>query len=220
MSVLITGAAGGLGSEVCRVFTEAQLQVVAVDRAWKEVHPYRTIDADLNTAEGAAVMVERTLEHGPIDALIHLVGGFSGGKSVAETDDKTWDLMMNVNLRVAVNAIRAALKPMMEARKGRIVAIGSRAAVEPSPKLAAYAVSKAALVSLVKNTAAEVKDFGITANVVLPSTIDTAANRKAMPQSDFSKWVTPESIAGLLLFLASDAASDVSGAVIPIYGRA
>jgi NAD(P)-dependent dehydrogenase (short-subunit alcohol dehydrogenase family) len=220
MSVLITGAGGGLGSEVCRVFTEAGVQVVAVDRAWKEVHPYRTIDADLSTAEGAAAMVEQALAHGPIDALIHLVGGFSGGKSIAETDDKTWDLMMNVNLRVAVNAIRAVLKPMMEARKGRIVAIGSRAAVEPSPKLAAYAVSKAALVALVKNTAAEVKDFGITANVVLPSTIDTAANRKAMPNSDFSKWVTPESIAKTLLWLASDAASDVSGAVVPIYGRA
>src|SRR5580698_4964041 len=107
MSVLITGAGGGLGREVCRVFTEAGLQVVAVDRAWKEVHPYRTIDADLSTAEGAAAMVEQTLAHGPIDALIHLVGGFSGGKSIAETDDKTWDLMMNVNLRVAVNAIRA-----------------------------------------------------------------------------------------------------------------
>jgi NAD(P)-dependent dehydrogenase (short-subunit alcohol dehydrogenase family) len=220
MSVLITGAGGGLGSEVCRVFTEAGLQVVAVDRAWKEVHPYRTIDADLSTAEGAAAMVEQTLAHGPIDALIHLVGGFSGGKSIAETDDKTWDLMMNVNLRVAVNAIRAVLKPMMQARRGRIVAIGSRAAVEPSPKLAAYAVSKAALVALVKNTAAEVKDFGITANAVLPSTIDTPANRTAMPQSDFSKWVAPESIAKLLLFLASDAAADVNGAVVPIYGGA
>ncbi len=220
MSVLITGAGGGLGGEVCRVFTEAGLQVVAVERAWKEVHPYRTIDADLSTAEGAAAMVEQTLAHGPIDALIHLAGGFSGGKSIAETDDKTWDLMMNVNLRVAFNAIRAVLKPMMEARRGRIVAIGSRAAVEPSPKLAAYAVSKAALVALVKNTAAEGKDFGITANVVLPSTIDTPANRKAMPLSDFSSWVTPESIAGLLLWLASDGASDVSGAVIPIYGKA
>jgi NAD(P)-dependent dehydrogenase (short-subunit alcohol dehydrogenase family) len=220
MGVLITGAGGGLGSEVCRVFTEAGLQVVAVDRVWKETHPYRTIDADLSTAEGAAAMVEQTLAHGPIDALIHLVGGFSGGKSIAETDDKTWDLMMNVNLRVAVNAIRAALRPMLEARHGRIVAIGSRAAVEPSPNLAAYAVSKAAVVALVKNTAAEGKNFGITANVVLPSTIDTAANRKAMPKSDFSTWVTPESIARVLLWLASDAAADVSGAVIPIYGGA
>jgi NAD(P)-dependent dehydrogenase (short-subunit alcohol dehydrogenase family) len=220
MSVLITGAGGGLGSEVCRVFTEAGVQVVAVDRSWKEAHPYRTIDADLSTAEGAAAMVAQALTQGPIDALIHLVGGFSGGKSIAETDDKTWDLMMNVNVRVAFNAIRAVLKPMMEARRGRIVAIGSRAAVEPSPSLAAYAVSKAALVALVKNTAAEVKDFGITANVVLPSTIDTAANRKAMPQSDFSKWVTPKSIAGLLLWLSSDAASDVNGAVMPVYGKA
>jgi NAD(P)-dependent dehydrogenase (short-subunit alcohol dehydrogenase family) len=202
------------------VFTEAGLRIVAVDRAWKTPAPYPTVAADLGTSEGAAGMVHEALAHGPIDALIHLVGGFSGGKPIAETDDKTWDLMMNVNVRVAFNAIRAVLKPMTEARRGRIVAIGSRAAVEPSPKLAAYAVSKAALVALVKNTAAEVKDLGITANVVLPSTIDTAANRNAMPQSDFSKWVTPESIAKTLLWLTSDAASDVSGAVIPIYGRA
>jgi NAD(P)-dependent dehydrogenase (short-subunit alcohol dehydrogenase family) len=220
VSILITGAGGGLGSEVCRVFTEAGLKIVAVDRAWKTPAPFPTVAADLSTSEGAAAMVNDALAHGPVDALVHLVGGFSGGKSIAETDDKTWDLMMNVNVRVAFNAIRAALKPMIEARHGRIVAIGSRAAVEPSPKLAAYAVSKAALVALVKNAAAEVKDLGITANVVLPSTIDTAANRSAMPQSDFSKWVTPESIAKLLLWLTSDAASDVSGAVIPIYGRA
>jgi len=220
MSILITGAAGGLGSAVSRVFTEAGIKIVAVDKSWKESQSYPTIAADLTTADGTAAMVEQALAHGPIDGLVHLVGGFSGGKPIAETDDKTFDLMMNVNLRIAFNAIRATLKPMIDTRRGRIVAIGSRAAVEPSPNFAAYAISKAALVALVKNVAAEVKDLGITANVVLPSTIDTRANRAAMPKSDFSKWVTPESIAKLLLWLVSDAASDVSGAVIPIYGRA
>ncbi|MGA3190060.1 MAG: SDR family oxidoreductase, partial [Bryobacteraceae bacterium] len=100
------------------------------------------------------------------------------------------------------------------------VAVGSRAAVEPMPKFAAYAVSKAGLVALVKNVAAEGKDLGITANVVLPSTIDTPLNRQAMPQADFSRWVTPDSIAKTLVWLASNAAGDVSGSVIPIYGRA
>jgi NAD(P)-dependent dehydrogenase (short-subunit alcohol dehydrogenase family) len=219
MSILITGAAGGLGSAVCRIFVEAGLDVIAVDRS-PQRQSYATIEADLTTAPGATAMIEQALAHGPVDALVHLVGGFSGGKPIAETDDQTFDLMMNVNLRIAFNAIRAALKPMMNARSGSIVAIGSRAAVDPSPNLAAYAISKAALVALIKNVAAEVKDSGITANIVLPSTIDTPANRIAMPHSDFSKWVTPESIARLLLWLVSDAASDVNGAVIPIYGRA
>jgi NAD(P)-dependent dehydrogenase (short-subunit alcohol dehydrogenase family) len=219
MSILITGAAGGLGSVVCRVFTEAGLTVIAVDRS-KQQQSYPTIAADLTTAEGATAMIEQALAHGPIDGLVHLVGGFSGGKPIAETDDKTFDLMMNVNLRIAFNTIRATLKPMIAARAGRIVAIGSRAAVEPLPNFAAYGISKAALVALIQNVAAEGKLLGITANVVLPSIIDTPANRAAMPKADFSKWVTPESIAKLLLWLVSDAASDVSGAVIPIYGRA
>jgi len=221
MSILITGAAGGLGSAVCRVFLEAGVNVIAVDRSWKNTPSHPAIEADLTTGEGAAAMIEQALAHGPIDGFVHLVGGFSGGKPISETDDQTFDLMMNVNLRIAFNSIRAVLKPMIkEARHGRIVAIGSRAAIDPSPNFAAYAISKAALVALVKNVAAEVKGLGITANIVLPSTIDTPANRAAMPQSDFSKWVAPESIARLLLWLVSDAASDVSGAVIPIYGRA
>jgi NAD(P)-dependent dehydrogenase (short-subunit alcohol dehydrogenase family) len=220
MSIVITGAAGGLGTAVCRVFVDAGVQIVAIDRHWKEAMPYPALNADLSTAEGAAAMIEQASAHGSIDGLVHLVGGFAGGTTIAESDDKTWDLMMNVNVRVALNTIRAGLKPMIAAKRGRIVAIGSRAAVEPLPNFAAYAVSKAALVALVKNAAAEVKDLGITVNAVLPSTIDTKANREAMPKADFSKWVTPESIAKLLLYLVSDDAADVNGAVIPIYGRA
>jgi NAD(P)-dependent dehydrogenase (short-subunit alcohol dehydrogenase family) len=220
MNVLITGAAGGLGSAVCRVFAASGAKVIAIDRKWTEPQPFATIAADLTTAEGCNTMIADALSDGPIDALIHLVGGFSGGSPIAETSDETWDLMMNVNLRIAFNVIRAALKPMLAARRGKIAAIGSRAAVDLSPNFTAYAVSKAALVALVKNVAAETKDAGIAANVILPSTIDTPANRKAMPQSDFSRWVAPESIAKLLLWLTSDDAADVSGAVIPIYGRA
>lgn len=165
-------------------------------------------------------MVKQALEHGPLDALVHLVGGFAGGSGVAETSDETWDNMMDVNLRTAFCCIRAALKPMQAAGRGRIVAVGTRMAVEPSPNFAAYAVSKAALVALIKNVAAEGQKFGVNANVILPSTIDTPANRAAIPKADFSRWVKPESIAKLLVFLVSDAAADTSGAVIPIYGRA
>jgi NAD(P)-dependent dehydrogenase (short-subunit alcohol dehydrogenase family) len=109
---------------------------------------------------------------------------------------------------------------MTKAGKGRIVAVGARPALDPMANFAAYSVSKTALVALVKTVALEVKDSGITANIVLPSVIDTPANRAAMPSADPSKWVTPQSIADLLVWLASDAARDVSGAAIPIYGRA
>jgi NAD(P)-dependent dehydrogenase (short-subunit alcohol dehydrogenase family) len=109
---------------------------------------------------------------------------------------------------------------MLAQKRGRIVVIGARAAIETMPNFSAYAVSKAGVVALVRNVAAEVRDHGITCNAVLPSTIDTEVNRKAMPNADHSKWVTPQSIAGLLVWLVSEAAKDVNGAVIPIYGQA
>ncbi len=220
MSILITGAAGGLGAAVCRAFLDRGAQVIGVEKSWRETMPFLTISADLTTADGCAAMIEQSLKLGPIDALVHLVGGFSGGAPISETTEQTWDLMMNVNLRVAFLAIRAALKPMLATKTGRIIVIGSRAAVEASPNFAAYAVSKAALVALIKNVAAETKQLGVTANAVLPSIIDTPANRQAMPHADFSKWVAPEAIAKLIVWLTSDEAADVSGAIIPIYGRA
>ena len=220
MSVLVTGANGGLGTAVCQAFLESGAPVIGVARVWKEAPPFATIAADVSTAEGCDTMVQQALERGPLDALVHLVGGFSGGLPVAETSDQTWDGMMKLNLRTAFCAMRAALRPMTAAGRGRIVAIGSRLAVEPSPNVAAYAVSKAALVALVRSVAAEGRKCGITANIVLTSTIDTPQNRQAMPDADFSRWVTPQSIARMMVWLASDAAADISGAVIPIYGRA
>lgn len=220
MSVLITGASGALGRAVCQSFFDAGKKVIGVDRVWPEKMPFTALVADLSTAQACNWTVEQALQHGPIDALVHILGGFAGGAPVAETDDKTWHGMIDLNLNPAFYMLRAVLQPMIAARRGRIVAIGSRAAVELSPKFAAYAVSKAALVALVKNVAAEVRDSGITANVILPSTIDTAANRNSMPNADFSRWVKPESIAKLLIWLASEEAGEVSGAAIPIYGRA
>jgi NAD(P)-dependent dehydrogenase (short-subunit alcohol dehydrogenase family) len=220
MNVLISGASGGLGTAVCQAFVENGDQVTGAARSWPEEMPFRTISVGLTTAEGCDAMVKQALETGPIDALVHLVGGFDGGAPLAETTDKVWDGMMNINLRAAFCAMRSALKPMTAARRGRIVAVGARAALEAAPNFAAYAVSKAALVALIRNVAAEGKDLGITANVILPSVIDTPRNRQMMADSDFSRWVKPESIAKLLVWLASDAAADVSGAVIPIYGRA
>jgi|SRR5579883_2376766 NAD(P)-dependent dehydrogenase (short-subunit alcohol dehydrogenase family) len=220
MNVLITGAAGGLGTAVAQAFLDTGATVVGVEREWHSTPAFHAVSADLTTAAGCEKMVAEALKHGRIDALIHTVGGFGGGSPVSETTDQSWDSMLNLNLRVAFLTLRAVLKPMTQAKYGRIVAIGSRAALDPIPNFAAYSVSKAALVALIKNVAAETKDLGITANVVLPSTIDTPANRKAMPNADFSKWVTPASIANLLVCLASEKSADTSGAVIPIYGRA
>jgi NAD(P)-dependent dehydrogenase (short-subunit alcohol dehydrogenase family) len=221
MAILITGASGGLGEAVVEAFLATGATVYGANRAWKnQPHSnprFHPVEANLTEAAECDRVAKLA---GPVDALLHLVGGFDGGKPVAETPDETWDKILDLNLRSAQKIFRAVLPSMTKAGKGRIVAVGSRAGVEPMANFAAYSVSKAALVTLVKTVALEVKDSGITANIVLPSVIDTPANRAAMPSADASKWVTPESIAGLLVWLASDAARDVNGAVIPIYGRA
>jgi|CZKS01.1.fsa_nt_gi NAD(P)-dependent dehydrogenase (short-subunit alcohol dehydrogenase family) len=221
MAILITGANGGLGSAVVEAFLATDATVYGADLAWKHqphsnarFHPIEANLLEAPECDRVAKLAD------PVDALLHLVGGFGGGQPVAETPDETWDKMLGLNLRSAYTIFRAVLPGMLKAGKGRIVAVGARAAIEPIANFAAYSVSKAALVALVKTVALEVKDSGITANVVLPSVIDTPANRAAMPAADASKWVTPESIAGLLVWLVSDAARDVNGAAIPIYGRA
>jgi NAD(P)-dependent dehydrogenase (short-subunit alcohol dehydrogenase family) len=220
--VLITGASGGLGSAVTTTFLEAGAQVAAVYRSGTVAEPgFLGIQADLTDPQEAARVVEAVrTRFGRLDVLLHLVGGFEGGTPVAQTDDRVWNHMLDLNLNSAFYAARAVLPGMIEAGRGRIVAIGSRTAVDPAAGLSAYGVSKAALVALIRTIALEVKSTGITANAVLPSVIDTPANRAANPAADFSRWVRPESIARLLLWLASDAAADVNGALIPIYGRA
>ncbi|MDQ1388848.1 MAG: hypothetical protein QOF56_2302, partial [Acidobacteriaceae bacterium] len=142
-----------------------------------------------------------------------------GGKTVAETDDATWQRMFDANLNSAFHVLRAVIPEMRKAGGGRIVAIGSRAAEDPGPKVGAYSASKAALVSLMKTVALENKDAGIAANVILPGTIDTPANRKDMPGANVAQWVEPTSVASLIAWLASDAGKDVTGAAIPVYGR-
>ena len=216
MVTLITGASGGLGRAVVQTFLASGATVFGADVAWKEKPAgLQTLEANLTEAADC----ERIAKQSAPDVLIHLVGGFDGGKPVAETSDDVWDRMMNMNLRTTLHMIRAVLPQMLARGHGRIVAIGSRAALEPMANFAAYSVSKAAVVTLVKSVALEVMDSGITVNTVLPSTIDTPANRAAMPNADFSKWVSPESIAKLLLWLSSDDAANVNGAAIPIYGR-
>jgi NAD(P)-dependent dehydrogenase (short-subunit alcohol dehydrogenase family) len=153
-----------------------------------------------------------------LDVVVHTVGGFAGGPSIAETDDATFRGMFDVNLNSTFYLLRAVLPAMRKTRNGRIIAIGSRAALEPGAGVGAYSASKAAVVSLIRTVAIENKDAGITANVILPGTMDTPANRKAMPNADISKWVQPANVARLIFWLAGDAGKEVNGAAIPIYG--
>jgi NAD(P)-dependent dehydrogenase (short-subunit alcohol dehydrogenase family) len=223
-SVLITGATGGLGKAVVRAFLAEGAFVAGTARRWTgedAVDGLLEVQADLTTQEGAEAAVRALLEaRGRLDAVVHLVGGFAMDGPLASTKVETWDRMMGLNARSAFLVFRAALAASPPtAGLRRLIAVGSRAGEQASPGAVAYAVSKAALHALVVNLAAEIAGRGITVNAVLPGVIDTAANHTAMPGADFSKWVTPESIAETLVWLASDASSDTSGALIPVYGR-
>jgi NAD(P)-dependent dehydrogenase (short-subunit alcohol dehydrogenase family) len=220
---LVTGASGGLGNFVTEAFLAAGATVIGVARS---IQPsafadprFTAMPADLSRGEAAKEMVDVAIQRfEKIDMLVHVMGGFAGGELIDDTDDATWDKMMNLNLRSAFNICRAVLPHMRKAKRGRVIAIGARSAVEPKAYLSAYCASKAALVSLIRTVALEGKGDGITANVILPGTMDTPANRTDSPSSDFSKWVPPVKVASLALWLASEEASQISGALIPVYG--
>lgn len=221
---LVTGANGGLGTHVTQAFLDAGATVIGLAPNIKATdfdHPHFTaLPASLNSLDAANKAVETILAHfGKIDVLVHTVGGFAGGQSVAETDDATFRGMFEINVNSAFYMLRAVLPHMRKAAAGRVIAIASRAAEDPGPGVGAYSASKAALVSLIQTVARENKAAGITANAILPGTIDTPANRKAMPAADTSSWVQPESIASLIVWLAGDAGKDVTGAAIPVYGK-
>jgi NAD(P)-dependent dehydrogenase (short-subunit alcohol dehydrogenase family) len=223
-TALVTGATGGLGTSVTKTLLDAGFTVVGLAPKIQPHdfdHPHFTaLPATLDSLTTAKQAVDTVLAHfGKMDLLAHLVGGFTGGQTIADTDDATFKRMLDMNLMSAFHILRAVLPPMRQARSGRIIAIGSRAAESPGAMVGAYSASKAALVSLIRTVAIENKDLGITANVILPGTIDTPANRKDMPAADTSQWVRPVSIASLIVWLAGDGGKDVTGAAIPVYGR-
>jgi NAD(P)-dependent dehydrogenase (short-subunit alcohol dehydrogenase family) len=221
--VLVTGANGGLGSYVTQAFLDAGATVVGASRKIQQSDfnspAFTALRAEISTAAGAKSMVDTVVTRfGRLDVVAHTVGGFAGGPSIAETDDAIFQGMFEVNLNATFYVLRAVLPAMRKTRNGRIIAIGSRAALEPGAGVGAYSASKAAVVSLIRTVALENKDAGITANVILPGTMDTPANRKAMPNADISKWVQPSNVAGLITWLAGDAGKDINGAAIPVYG--
>jgi len=221
--VLITGAKGGVGTFVTNSFLEAGARVIGMSRSIADSdfphQNFSAMPAELSNGESAGKLIDAVVtKWGRVDGLVHLIGAFAGGQSVADTDDVTLDRMLDLNFRSAFHVIRAVLPQLRAQGSGRIIAIGSKAAVEPQALVGAYAASKAALVSLIRTVARENSDRRIAANVVLPGTMDTPANRSAQPGADYSKWVHPGQVAELVVHLASDQASQVSGAVIPVYG--
>jgi NAD(P)-dependent dehydrogenase (short-subunit alcohol dehydrogenase family) len=223
-TALVTGANGGLGTSVTQAFLDAGYAVIGLAPKIETSdfdHPHFTaLPATLDSLDAAQKATATVIAHfGKIDVLAHLVGGFAGGQTVADTDDATFQRMFDVNLNSAFHTLRAVIPRMRKAGSGRIIAIGSRAAEAPGASVGAYSASKAALVSLIRTVAIENKDAGITANVILPGTMDTPANRKAMSGADVSQWVQPASVASLIVWLAGDSGKDTTGAAIPVYGR-
>jgi NAD(P)-dependent dehydrogenase (short-subunit alcohol dehydrogenase family) len=221
--VFITGAKGGLGSFITWRFLETGATVVGASRSISQQDFPRPNFTALAVAFTKAAAVNDAVQYvitrfGRLDVLIHLLGGFAGGQTVAETDDAAWERMRDLNLTSGFYVLRAAVPYLRKSGRGRIVAIGSLTAVEPNPQLAAYIAFKAALAMLVRTVALENRDAGLTANVVLPGTTDTPANRRVIPNADFSKWIQPSDVVNLVLSLTTERASKITGTAIPIGG--
>lgn len=225
--VLITGGTGGLGLGVVPqlLATGAEITVPYIDFAQVEglrrllsaAELARThfVQADLTIEASVAELIEGMDR---VDVLIHLLGGFAMG-ATHEYAYSDWQQIINLNLNTTFLLCKHSLKRMWQHHYGRIVTVGSRGAVQPGGQLAAYCAAKAGVVALTQAIADETKGSNITANVVLPSIIDTAFNRQTMGSEQAEQWVQPESLAGVICFLASDAAQDIRGAAIPVYGN-
>jgi NAD(P)-dependent dehydrogenase (short-subunit alcohol dehydrogenase family) len=214
----MTGGSGGVGRSVLPAFVSAGARVIAGDRQPLSRPPAEVtpIKADVTDEGDVHRLVNEAIRtFGRIDALVNLVGGFAEGR-VVETDISTWQRMLTMNLTSAFLLSKAVLPHMLERRMGRILHVAARAALEPFPGAAAYIVSKSGLVALIRTLSVELRESGVTVNGILPNTIDTPGNRKAMPDADPSKWVRPEVIAQTLIFLASDEAVQINGALVPI----
>ena len=223
--VVVTGASGALGSGVVQALAKSGQRVIAIDRdheraqkSFAGVAGCRVLSFDVSSLASWSA----ALGDSPISGAVLIAGTWKGGARLFEVGaEANWTTLMSANLETARVSLQALLPRLVLAKSGSIVAIGSRTALRPweGANSAAYAASKAAVVALVQACAAEVLRDGVRVNAVLPSTIDTPANRAAMPKHDPADWVTVESLAGVIGFLLSDAARDISGAAIPVYGR-
>jgi NAD(P)-dependent dehydrogenase (short-subunit alcohol dehydrogenase family) len=222
MTVLVAGGTGFLGNAVVREligsgYDVAATWVVERERERLESEPVELIEADLFDADQVAAAISKVDQ---LEAVVNLVGGFSNGPRVHETDPGDFERMLRLNVMPCFLLARAAMPSLIERGGGAFVGVSARPALRPFAGAAGYISSKAAVLALVQALDAEYKGDGIRCNAILPSVIDTPANREAMPEADHSKWVPPEQIARVVRFLVSDDSAPTSGAGIPVYGRA
>jgi 3-oxoacyl-[acyl-carrier protein] reductase len=220
--IIVTGASGALGKVVAQAALERGARVACVDHAKSEIAdtPDRMElgGIDLSDAVAATRAIDTVIAHfGRLDVLVNIAGAFSF-ETVAEGDPKTWQRLYAINVLTALNASRASIPYLVKSGAGRIVNIGAMGAIQAGSGMGPYAASKAGVHRLTEALAAELKGK-VTVNAVLPSTIDTPANRASMPNADFAKWVTADELANVILFLAGDTASAVTGALLPVNGR-
>jgi NAD(P)-dependent dehydrogenase (short-subunit alcohol dehydrogenase family) len=230
-TVMVSGAIGGLGSVLARSFQAAGAKLALVDRGEQRLRQafpdlvgspdYLLVNCADLMDEGAveASVSEAILHFSRIDVLVNTVGGFRAGKMLHETPLETWDFLLNLNARSVFVACRKVIPHMLNQGSGKIVNVAARPGLKGQAGMAAYSASKSAVIRLTESMAAELKDKGINVNCIIPGTIDTPQNREALPDADYSTWVAPESLADVILFLTSDAARDVHGAALPVYGR-
>ncbi|HEY7094675.1 MAG TPA: SDR family NAD(P)-dependent oxidoreductase [Ktedonobacterales bacterium] len=222
---LITGANGALGAVIAQAFAASGARVIGVTRSEA---PQTASDAgitytvaDVSDEVAVEALIARVVrEFGTLDIVVNTVGGFAAGQPVTDLSLDTWEGMLSLNARTAFLVSKHAGRVMAERRTGRIINVASRSAYSGRKNAAAYAVSKRAVITLTEAQAEEMRGSGATVNAIVPSIIDTPANRAGMPAADTSRWPTPEQVARVVLFLASDDAALISGAAIPVYGDA
>jgi NAD(P)-dependent dehydrogenase (short-subunit alcohol dehydrogenase family) len=230
--VVVAGGTGGLGKSVSLAFLEEGANVIVTYRREEEFEALKDSagqrasflegrQVDVTDEVSTALFINSVgTQYKTIDVLVNAIGGYAGGVKLWELKTNTFDHMLALNLRSGYALTRAVMPIMLKAGRGSIVNVAAKAAVDHASGAAAYAASKAAAVALMDSLAADTKGTGVRVNSVLPSIIDTPANRLAMPEADFAAWPKPQDIAQVILFLASDAAKTVHGASVPVYGNA
>jgi NAD(P)-dependent dehydrogenase (short-subunit alcohol dehydrogenase family) len=226
-TVLITGAAGNLGRAVASAFGERGASLVLVDLKQEALErAFGTPDArrllaptDLLDEVAVEATVRAAIERfGRIDVLVNLAGGFRMGEPVHATADATWDVLLELNVRTLLRAVRAVVPRLLEQGGGKIVNVGAYAAQKGAARMGAYLAAKSAVIRLTETLAAELREQGVNVNCVLPTILDTPENRAAMPDADPGRWVAPGDLANVIVFLASEAARAVHGAALPVTG--
>jgi NAD(P)-dependent dehydrogenase (short-subunit alcohol dehydrogenase family) len=229
--VSVAGGTGGLGRAVSLAFLEDNARVIVTYRKQQELDTLKALAGgkssqlegyivDVTDESEVGNFIEGIVErHGRLDAMVNTVGGYAGGVKLWELNTKVFDQMLLLNLRSGYALARAAVRVMLKQGSGAIVNVAAKAAIDHGAGAAAYAASKAAAVAMMDSLAEDLKGTGIRVNSVLPSIIDTRANREAMPKSDFAKWPKPEEIARVILFLCSDDAKVIHGAAVPVFGN-